>query len=365
MRWLLLFYLSMALVTHVTGQESSCPDSVFKEAGTVPDSVTHDPVRFASWLHHAYPSDECAAKVLYAWLAGNIDYDLDMLDNPPVYRNAGEMVLETLASRRGVCSHYAETFRDILSRTGVQVAVVSGYTRVDNVIDIHTGHAWNAALIDGRWVLFDATWGGGFLRDNRYYRRFSTKYCMAPPDSMITEHMPFDPMWQLTILPVRHDGFFAGRTHGSDAFAWQDSIAAYLATDSCSRIAGIRARCVRYGIGITELDVLREKYYQSLANEGLLYSYTKFSITVNRYNALSEDYNRLITGMNKRKLSLAQQKAMLKEIQAKLPGCKAAIEERYCPDPALLGQQNKLMASFGQFEKLVLQVARQLQPSQK
>lgn len=57
----------------------------------------------------------------------------------------------TLASKYGVCHHYADLFRDMCNRMGIPCEDVTGMGNGES-------HAWNRVYIDGKWSLVDCTW---------------------------------------------------------------------------------------------------------------------------------------------------------------------------------------------------------------
>jgi len=355
----------IALTTSVAGQKNLCEESLFLKIDSIPDSVTRDPRVFASYLRSVFTADECVAKALYTWLARNMYYDLDMVENPPVYVTPDEIVMKTLENRRGICSNYAEVFREVLSFAGIPVVTVIGYTRSENKVDTRLGHVWNAARIGNKWYLFDATWGGGFVRYERYHKKFTLKYFMPDPDSMITDHMPFDPLWQLSTLPIKHDEFFAGMKTGTEPFAFADSLPAWLDSDTCSRSASVMARCDRFNIGLPQLEHLKTKYYTVLHNDRHNYSVSVFKRSLALINRLSDEYNSLAKGRNSGKLSIVQQKTRLGALQKDLLNCKTAMENRACPDSTILDYDLKMRANFASLEKLIRQISKQIQPSSK
>ncbi|WP_084127319.1 transglutaminase domain-containing protein [Demequina sp. NBRC 110054] len=67
----------------------------------------------------------------------------------------GQEAYEALVEGRAVCNGYAQAFQLLADEVGLQSIIVTG-----EVSDGLTsgGHAWNKVLIDGEWLVVDATW---------------------------------------------------------------------------------------------------------------------------------------------------------------------------------------------------------------
>jgi len=147
---------------------------------------------------------------LYVWLSSNVTYDLDKLDSLEVYENKkdnSDLIKSTLKTKKGICENYAAVFTKICDLNGIQSWIVPGYTKDFGKLDTTLGHAWNVAKLDSTWYLFDPTWGAGYVRFERFHKKFTFKYYKTNPDTFIQTHMPFDPIWQLKEIPVSHKDF--------------------------------------------------------------------------------------------------------------------------------------------------------------
>ncbi|SDY69563.1 Transglutaminase-like superfamily protein [Proteiniborus ethanoligenes] len=118
------------------------------------------------------------------WVAQNIYYDWD------AYLTGGYVgtsPYETLQNKRSVCQGYAELTNALIRSVGIPSRIVVGHALGGSagggywdVVD-HTksNHAWNEALIDGRWIILDTTWNsrnkyqdGSFENGDMIYRYF-------------------------------------------------------------------------------------------------------------------------------------------------------------------------------------------------
>ena len=74
-----------------------------------------------------------------------------------------DLTLEEIYNgRKGVCEHYTLLYNAMLNAIGIKTFFVAGWAfdGEETSGDKDTvGHAWTAALIDGKWKELDATWG--------------------------------------------------------------------------------------------------------------------------------------------------------------------------------------------------------------
>ncbi|MBQ6174958.1 MAG: leucine-rich repeat protein [Clostridia bacterium] len=115
---------------------------------------------------------------LHDWVLAHCTYD----DSETYYSAESLFFLE-----RGVCNSYSRAFDLLLRTAGIDSARVLGWAYE---ISNESGHAWNAALVDGEWYLYDCTW------DDVSSSYYSHRYCGLPSDLMnldnehIVEYIP-------------------------------------------------------------------------------------------------------------------------------------------------------------------------------
>ena len=71
-------------------------------------------------------------------------------------------VKEIFYNQQGVCEHYTILYNTMLNSIGIKSLYISGWAFQGDETsgDKNTiGHAWTAALIDGKWIELDSTWG--------------------------------------------------------------------------------------------------------------------------------------------------------------------------------------------------------------
>lgn len=133
-------------------------------------------------------------KALHDYVADRVSYDAEAYRSGSYPPQDAETVFRT---RRSVCAGYANLMAALGQGTGDEIVVVGGDARTDGRGLTGEGHAWNAARIGGRWVLLDATWDAGFLKDGQFVKRYSTEFLFTPPEVQGLSHFPDEEQWQL------------------------------------------------------------------------------------------------------------------------------------------------------------------------
>ncbi len=122
-------------------------------------------VALTSRLTSGKGSDVQKMKAIYDWTVENLQYDYEayqyylkkrngeaitQAENEILYR-AGDP-LAVYLKRKAICEGYARLCWLMGTLAGIPVAFIVGGAAGG-------AHAWNAALVDGEWLFFDATWG--------------------------------------------------------------------------------------------------------------------------------------------------------------------------------------------------------------
>lgn len=137
------------------------------------------------------------ARLIYAWITHNIDYNFSGFLSGQYGDVSPEGVLK---NRKGVCTGYANLFQALAQEMGLEAHVIEGYAKgygyaVGNSTEIN--HAWNAVKIDNAWFLIDSTWGAGYIQNNQFKKKFNPFYFATKPNQFIYNHLPSDNNWQL------------------------------------------------------------------------------------------------------------------------------------------------------------------------
>ncbi|KAJ6444378.1 kyphoscoliosis peptidase [Purpureocillium lavendulum] len=172
------------------------------------------------------PESPDISRAIFTWFHHNIFYDTVAFFGNNVRHMSVE---ETIFSGKAVCQGYAETYKAIANRAGLECVVVGGHGKGFGHTALKKGeqppppkpdgHAWNAVRIDGGgWKLLDACWGAGHIcgANNLYKQEFSPREFTSSNESFGLRHFPSNPSYQ-----YRSDGrvvsweeYFRGRVDG-------------------------------------------------------------------------------------------------------------------------------------------------------
>ena len=177
-------------------------------------------------------SEELKARVIFAWIVYNIQYDAYELktsyewnradsdlycftDDTQKIHCAKQSPFDTFKKRSGVCRHFADLFQYMATKAGLKSVIITGQS-------MKQGHAWNAVKIKDKWHLLDATWAAssqnafrGIKTDKSYKRaieirerkiknnrikaskRIKEEWFFAHPKQFFKTHTPHDKQWKL------------------------------------------------------------------------------------------------------------------------------------------------------------------------
>jgi len=94
-------------------------------------------------------------KKIGKFVYSHIKYDLS-------YHGKNITALQIYNGKKGVCEHYTILYNAMLNAVGIKTLKIFGWAfqKEETTANEKTiGHAWTAALIDGKWIELDATWG--------------------------------------------------------------------------------------------------------------------------------------------------------------------------------------------------------------
>ena len=139
------------------------------------------------------------ARMIYVWLAENINYDDHGYNSKQFGDNSAEGVMK---NKLAVCEGFANLYVSLGEKLGLKIDKVTGLAKgydyegdsYDNLEDA-SNHAWNAINIDGVWKIFDATWGQGYAFTNSKGKLVSKKevdneWFNIDPKISIFSHLP-------------------------------------------------------------------------------------------------------------------------------------------------------------------------------
>lgn len=266
----------------------------------LPDSLSGTVAGIAGFVNAHFTTPTEKTRAIFIWIADKIDYDVVNMFALNFYADPAENIARPLRTRKGICVNYASLFTALCNQVGIQSVVVEGYTRERGFVG-YIPHAWSAAFIDGSWYLFDPTWGSGYVENNVFVRKINEAYFKATPETFITTHMPFDPLWEFLYYPVTTEDFFNGKTapdRSRPYFNYPDSIKAYDAEDTVTREAAAANRIERNGVRnsatadmIRHLRVDVENYQRQAESD-------RQNRVIDSFNLASRTFNQSITLFN-------------------------------------------------------------------
>jgi transglutaminase/protease-like cytokinesis protein 3 len=111
-------------------------------------------------------------------------------------------------TRKAVCAGYAQLLTALGKAAGADIHYVVGDARTEGSDETGEGHAWNAARINGRYYLIDATWDSGSVHGTTFTKRYRTEYLFTPPEIIGQTHFPEQAKWQLRDPAISRGEFF-------------------------------------------------------------------------------------------------------------------------------------------------------------
>ena len=183
----------------------------------------------ANQIENDFSSDAEKVRAAFFWLAKNIRYNLKEYYNPRqrYYRFSyaseaekeqklqevkDQLIDATFRNKTGVCEEYAQSFKKICDLLTIESEVLKGYVRNSaeeiGIVPNATNHAWNAVKVNGKWMILDATWAAGFLRNGKWIRKFNNYYFNMPKTKVFKTHYPEDQLWVLRFGRISVEEFY-------------------------------------------------------------------------------------------------------------------------------------------------------------
>lgn len=267
--------------------------SIDRKALQMPDSLTKTTEGIAYFINHNFITSTDKARAIFIWIATNIQYDIDNMFALNFYESKEDKIAKALKTRKGICENYAALFTDVCSKTGIKSFVIEGYTKQNGFTD-YIPHAWCAALIDGSWLLFDPTWGSGFVNGGKFYKKINNAYYKINPPTLLKSHMPFDFLWQLVNYPITNQEFYEGKIQQDKSkpyFSYADSIETYEKQNHIEQLIASAKR-------IEENGIKNSLIYDRLQHIKLEIDNDRQNQIISLYNAAVFNYNEGINNFN-------------------------------------------------------------------
>lgn len=296
MKQLLYLFLLLFQFCFATAQDYQYTQTDETGLGA-PDSKSTTTKDVAAYINKYCKSDEQKVRAIYVWIISHITYSTDSGQFVVTDEDREKLVAAGMRRRKGLCENFAAIFDDICKKAGLHSFAIEGYTQHKNGDD-NTSHAWNAAMINNEWFLFDPTWDAV---QPGLSSPVKTSYFMRSPAEFIQNHMPFDPMLQFLDHPVTFKDFNNGAIEAKNKdtyFNYKDSIDKYKQDDPYHQYLGAYNRILQNGtpneMTKTKLSQLRlelEIIYQD--KDSVLYN-----TAVNGYNTAVKLFNDFVAYRN-------------------------------------------------------------------
>ena len=226
-RLMLLVIILYLPAISIAQQKVPTITEIEKFVDKIPNNNTTTAKNLASTLSAYGFRGEAGLRGCFYWMMKNMKYDLkdreklrNIVDNHPA------MVKHVLAVRATICLGYSQLFHGLAQELGFRSFVLHGNVKHGEIISEDT-HAWVGVKIDTAWYLFDPTWSYRIVHDSAAGDIEYTYFKMKGED-FVTNHIPFDPMWQFQYYPITHKQFCTTwDTRGSRFFNYQDTLAVH------------------------------------------------------------------------------------------------------------------------------------------
>ncbi len=300
MKTSILWILFFSLTTSIFAQPNTDYSKIDKLALQIPDASTQSAQTIADYINLNFLNDSDKLRAIFAWISGNIKYDVKNMYAVNFYESTNEIIDKVLKTRKGICMGYAALFVDLSTKTGIKSYMIAGYTKQNGKVD-YISHAWCAAKIDSVWMLFDPTWGSGFIQKSKFVRQINNSFYKAMPDELIKTHMPFDPLWQFLNYPVTNQEFYESQfqlNNNKPFFNYNDTLAMYEAQSPIEKLISSSARIKMNGVKNSMIADMLKHNTLEIENYNHNQMVGKYNLAVNAYNNGIIELNRFIEYRN-------------------------------------------------------------------
>ncbi len=230
-------------------------------------------------------TDSLKVRAIYEWVAKNIDYDVPLLQK--MNKKSIEEFIQlqqssaVLSSKKAVCMGYSILFKELCEASNITAEFLAGYSKG---LDPETGklklsdvlHAWNAVKVNKNWYLVDLTWSAGQVdeKQGRFVKAFNEKYYLSDNKKFVNDHLPFDPIWQLSNQPLSvrefrlYQGFPPSRTN-PPTISFMDTLQVYEKQDYETKRLNSYRRALIFDRGNDEAKAALGYHYSNLALKSL------------------------------------------------------------------------------------------------
>ncbi|MBW4359490.1 transglutaminase domain-containing protein [Flavobacterium taihuense] len=284
-------FLLFAVVSF--GQTKGIYASIDAKMDKIPNDLSKATVGISEYINANFKSENDKVRAAFYWTASNIRYDIENIESIDYKEISQDKIKNAVLTKKGVCIHYAEVFNDIAKKVGIKSYLVYGYTKQNGKIDI-LAHAWCAARIDNVWWLFDPTWSAGYVDRKKFLKKMNNLHYKIAPSQFITNHMPFDYLWQFLNYPVTNQEFIDGQTQLNKAkpkFDYVTEIEGHDTMSDLDKAAASLFRMEKNGIKnklIQEMVLSKKSEVEAIQNNEAM----------DKFQAINDDYNQAVTLLN-------------------------------------------------------------------
>ncbi len=305
-------------------------EAVDKKMTQIPDSLTTSTTKIADYISSNFKAPNDKIRAVFFWTASTISYDVVNMLNQDPNQTEEFKIKSALDSRKGVCMHYAAVFNDLANKVGVRTYVIEGYTKQFGKIAT-LGHAWCASQLDGKWLLFDPTWGSGYVLNQKYIKKLNNSFFKAEPSQFILSHMPFDFLWQFLATPITNAEFYGGKKDPKNAkiiFDYQTQINRFDSLSDSDKAFEAAERIEKNGLQnkliIDQYNFKKKDFTILKANNNI----EKLNAVVNNYNeaiGLLNDFSRFRFNKFKPEQTDEVLRKNMQELSDKMNKCKEDV----------------------------------------
>lgn len=168
-------------------------------------------------INYDFKTDYEKVRAVYNYINLNISYDYSKLNSELVkgpeqyfYYNEKDfqrrknlkddkIISETFSTKKALCYGFALVFKKTCDLLNIENEIIKGYVRLKpneiNKVITKKNHAWNAAKINNKWMLFDITFGNGLIEENVWKQKPDYFYFNIDKDLLKITHYPSSPFW--------------------------------------------------------------------------------------------------------------------------------------------------------------------------
>lgn len=303
-RIILTLMIIYACASATAAQQKTTPPNPYRQTDQVitamPAAAENSVAAVAAYIRDHFTREPEQVRAAFFWITQNINYDITNMFAINFYENRDDKLKKVLATRQGICEHFALLFTALCQQLNIEAYIIEGFTKQNGFTD-YIPHAWCAAKVDSNWYLFDPTWGSGYISNKQFVKKLNNDYYLVSPEKLIRSHMPFDYLWQFLNYPVTTAQFYENKTtqnRDQPYFNYRDSIQAYNQASLDHQLQGAIYRIEKNGVRNAMIFDRLHHIKMQLENLRIKKQNEKQQAAVDTINQISDDYNNAIILIN-------------------------------------------------------------------